>query len=958
VTSTLTAPAAGGDQAESRQGALARGVAALLAGLAVLIVPPLALATIIGWPLPAALPSLADLAQFVTSPISAHALIDILAVIAWLAWAHLTVCLLVEASAAVRGRALPAHVPLGGFNQRFAHTLVTTTALLAAAGAPAAASAAPLTRATATPVAAVSIAADRTAEHPSVEEPVGPASVERTAPASAGPMATCPPPAATNAGVGASHRHAQRPHKIYVVKPPHGRDHDTLWDIADRHLGDPLRYHEIFALNEGRPQPDGRELTKASLIMPGWVLRMPADAVDVTTVTPPATARKHDPPAATRQHDDSGAQLSPHGGTATTAPRAHAPAPPPAAASPPAAAESTEPVQPSAGPGGADQPRHADQHSEANTDDHGVPVMPLGAGLGFGALALLGVLERRRRIAQRRRPTGRRPAPTPTELEPAERRLHQTARRVAPLAGIARLAAALPGKAGDPPVTLRSIRQHDDGKLRLTVDPPTPARPPFTDCEQGWRIAAADLGYTAAATETADPAPTLALLGRDGDAAYYTNLEADGLIGLTGDRAQASRLLAALAGNLAGAPWAQLTRLVVPADLGSQLSSIEGVDAVDDFTGQLPTVIGYARGIADQLRTSGYSCLSAARFDDDSLGPYVVAGLPAEQVSDELAALAGDPLSPLVVISYDAHPKAARWWLHEGRLHLPDSTDVQPALADPAELEQATQLIEQAGTAPAVPANHSHYQAVRSAAPADPSPTGVEVSVLGPVTLTGATPPDRQAVLELIAYLALHRRGVSAEQLGTALWPESPNGPETCRKRIFDARDCLGGDAIRGRQTRVLDQRIGCDWQRFQALAAGDSSEQRQALTLVRGAPFADWTVSEWCSTDGFRAEMTAAIVDLAVSVAGADLDAGDHPAAYDAARAGLRGCRYEERLYRLAIRAAFAEGSTGKARAVMAELKAVLDIDISPDDAIEEATLDQYTDRLAEARRAADTNP
>jgi DNA-binding SARP family transcriptional activator len=247
---------------------------------------------------------------------------------------------------------------------------------------------------------------------------------------------------------------------------------------------------------------------------------------------------------------------------------------------------------------------------------------------------------------------------------------------------------------------------------------------------------------------------------------------------------------------------------------------------------------------------------------------------------------------------------------------------------------------------------------VRSAAPADPSPTGVEVSVLGPVTLTGATPPDRQAVLELIDYLALHRRGVRAEQLGTALWPESPNGPETCRKRIFDARDCLGGDAIRGRQSRVLDERIGCDWQRFQALAAGGRSEQHQALNLVRGAPFADWTLSEWCSTDGFRAEMTAAIVDLAVSVAGADLDAGDNTVAYDAARAGLRGCRYEERLYRLAIRAALAEGSTGKARAVMAELKAVLDIDISPDDAIEEATLDQYTDRLAAARRTADTNP
>ncbi|MCL9796427.1 LysM peptidoglycan-binding domain-containing protein [Frankia sp. AgKG'84/4] len=66
--------------------------------------------------------------------------------------------------------------------------------------------------------------------------------------------------------------------KLYEVQPAEGRHHDTLWGIAERFLGDGLRYREIFDLNEGRTQPDGRTLSKPSLIHAGWVLLLPADA--------------------------------------------------------------------------------------------------------------------------------------------------------------------------------------------------------------------------------------------------------------------------------------------------------------------------------------------------------------------------------------------------------------------------------------------------------------------------------------------------------------------------------------------------------------------------------------------------------------------------------------------------------------------------------------------------------
>ncbi|XVQ86456.1 LysM peptidoglycan-binding domain-containing protein [Microbispora siamensis] len=66
---------------------------------------------------------------------------------------------------------------------------------------------------------------------------------------------------------------AVQQHKTYRVKP-----HDTLWEIAKTHLGDPMRYREIVKLNEGRQMTDGTTFTSEGWIRPGWVIRMPTDA--------------------------------------------------------------------------------------------------------------------------------------------------------------------------------------------------------------------------------------------------------------------------------------------------------------------------------------------------------------------------------------------------------------------------------------------------------------------------------------------------------------------------------------------------------------------------------------------------------------------------------------------------------------------------------------------------------
>jgi len=56
------------------------------------------------------------------------------------------------------------------------------------------------------------------------------------------------------------------------------RERDTLQRIAADQLGDPLRWREIWEINQGRVQPDGRTFVKAEILRAGWQLELPADA--------------------------------------------------------------------------------------------------------------------------------------------------------------------------------------------------------------------------------------------------------------------------------------------------------------------------------------------------------------------------------------------------------------------------------------------------------------------------------------------------------------------------------------------------------------------------------------------------------------------------------------------------------------------------------------------------------
>jgi DNA-binding SARP family transcriptional activator len=233
------------------------GLTVVIAGV------PAALWMAVGWPLPHALPSLSALrAGLERATIPDELFPKTLATVAWLAWVQFLACIAVEASAALRGRR-PLRVPGAGWGvQTLAAKLVGAALLLL----PAPAMASPL----------------------SVGMPSRPPAVVRMVepqPSGGEPAAA---PRLVSAAPAVERTLAEQAHPRYLVQR-----RDTLWRLAERHLGDPLRWHDIFSLNKGREQPDGRRLEEPHWIYPGWELLMPADATGLPA--PPSGAGQERP---------------------------------------------------------------------------------------------------------------------------------------------------------------------------------------------------------------------------------------------------------------------------------------------------------------------------------------------------------------------------------------------------------------------------------------------------------------------------------------------------------------------------------------------------------------------------------------------------------------------------------------------------------------------------------------
>lgn len=70
---------------------------------------------------------------------------------------------------------------------------------------------------------------------------------------------------------------------------------DTLWDIAQTHMGDGLTWPRIYALNRDRVQHDGARLTDPDVISPGWKLTVPVSRPAAPPQTPSKTSAEPAP---------------------------------------------------------------------------------------------------------------------------------------------------------------------------------------------------------------------------------------------------------------------------------------------------------------------------------------------------------------------------------------------------------------------------------------------------------------------------------------------------------------------------------------------------------------------------------------------------------------------------------------------------------------------------------------
>jgi len=892
---------------------IALGLLAVVLLAALTIGVPVALVGLIGLPVPKSMPSMSVL----TGQLDAATILKVLSVIVWLAWLQLVWCVIVEVRAAVRNVGVPARVPLSGGTQSVAHRLVTAALLLfsaAAALSPALSQAAP-------PAPAYSVSAQARfpgqAQFPGIS---GGAAAAGQTDGTAAAQAT------------------QQAQKLYVVTPPQGRYHESLWEIAQQHLGDGRRYKEIFDLNKDRLQPDGSKLTIASLIRPGWVLRMPGDAFGPGI----QTVGQHQAQAAVREaaaqeagplgqdHQQMAAHAEDGGADSVTISR-------------------SDVLLNAMGNGAAAQQQH--QQSPWPYE------LSAASLLAAGVLAALG-RDRRQRLWQRG--FGRRLVAPDGDAAVAEAALRLGADdpTVQLLdTSLRQLSAALAAEGKTPPTVFAA---HLGGEhLDLWVAPADPEPPgPWQPVDGGqvWRLPVAAAVALDAGGALA-PYPGLVSLGMNDTGRIMVDLEvAHGLIAVRGPADTVRSALAGLAVELVTNRWSDRMRVtLVGFGEGLDLIAPDRVVLAGTLEEALPELERRGAELESQLSAWGLDSVLTGRSvmrNADAWAPhYLIMGVPPtpEQAERLLAIARTRHRTALGLVVAGDVPGASWSWdlTEEGLLKAGVLGFEVAAQLLPAQQYAAVVSLfrDSGGDAPLTPPSVGEAPAAHLRPGA---PVAVEVGLLGSavVSAPGSIEPDRLAqATELVAYLAAHPDGVHPNVLAGALWPRGVT-TEVRDAAVARVRRWLGTDHA-GQANLVTDPDgrlrlgpdVGVDWRVFRGLVAraGKGADAttaaenfQRALSLVRGQVLDGRDAGRygWLAADDFSYEVTALVADTAHSLSALRLSWGDAAGAMDAARAGLRLAFDDEMLWRDLLRGAHATGQDQVLRAVVDEVSARVALD------------------------------
>jgi DNA-binding SARP family transcriptional activator len=258
-------------------GGVLRGLIAATVLLALVAGLPWALWRYIGWPLPDHVPTGDEVAAVLLSPMTTTFLLDVLACLCWITWIAFVIDVARCTVDAMRGARWP-QVHSGGGPVHTVAAVLIGAIVVTLAGNRSLAHTSPRpspTVPTATPAVATAWHLDSPAEGAEFR------------------LASQPVPVRAAAS-RVSSMDIEAMAATAVVREPRNGVYDSMWRIAHRELGDGARWPEIFALNKGKPQPNGGQLTNPNLIFPGEELRLPTAH---PTEPPPAGEQPQPSPA-------------------------------------------------------------------------------------------------------------------------------------------------------------------------------------------------------------------------------------------------------------------------------------------------------------------------------------------------------------------------------------------------------------------------------------------------------------------------------------------------------------------------------------------------------------------------------------------------------------------------------------------------------------------------------------
>jgi len=612
-----------------RAGAAARGLAALVTLLLLVVGLPAVLYRFGGSPLPHRVPSAHQVTAALLRRDTGSLFFAAVRDVSWVAWALFSLAVVTEVIAAIGGRQAP-RLRLGGL-QNVAGQLVALAALTFTSPATALLAATPSAPVVMTTVPAVHPPGHRTTAGPG-EDGAG----EHASPRLTGLAAdqSASPPAVPQVMSMASYQ-------AVVVRPG-----ECLWTIAQRYLGDGDRYPEIVSLNMGHAMGGGQVFSDPAMIWPGWVLQLPATAS-------PASQPPPDQPAHHPSHPSRDPRFSrPHRAASPAGPgrvAASGPASHPRATASPARSGGQTTSYPVAGRHSAAGPARSLGQAASGAAGSGGPAsrvaadpppltqqeeLPPIAVFAAGMLAggvMVSVARMRHRQRQARRPGRRIPMPASAPVMQAERRL----RTVSPpqpatalRAALGRLGSRLAADGQQLPAIAGIHLTQSAMELLLASPASEPPPPPFSvpGGRQGmaWHLAlpaGAPPPDPGSQVARGDLLPGLLTAGIADDAGGYLLIDLEHLrvTSVEGPQHLVSRVLAAAAAELATSELAGWYNLILCGY--SELEAAGGrATTCDNLDEALDLLAARAVTVARRLGDGGSAdvrCRRIAEPDDE-----------------------------------------------------------------------------------------------------------------------------------------------------------------------------------------------------------------------------------------------------------------------------------------------------------------------------------------------------